>query len=64
MYRRADYVSGATTDAPQVLRLTSGTSGNIVGIYTAVGVGYTDVGAKVLKLCEDVCFFAEVQVTP
>jgi hypothetical protein len=57
------HVSDPISDRPQVLRLTTGASGKVAGVYTAVGVGFADVGAKVLELCEGICYFVEVQVT-
>jgi hypothetical protein len=55
-------ISGPMSDTQRVLRLTAGASGKVVGVFTAVSVGFADVGAHSDLCGTPVCYLAEVQV--
>lgn len=54
------------SDAPRVLRLTTGPSGSVIAVYVAVAPGVADVGAH-SGVCANAppgCLFAVVRVSP
>lgn len=56
-------ISEPISDAPQVLQVTTGVSGKAVGVFTAIGIGFADVGAHIDLCGAGVCYLTEVRVT-
>lgn len=59
-------VSDPISDAPAVLRPTSGPSGSVIAVYVAVAPGIADIGARsgVCGNAASGCLFAVVRVNP